>query len=59
MTTRAKQDLWLPANRLMLSATLASTLSLVPSSVHVALVDRNNTWDLVPHLVGFNIVTNK
>jgi hypothetical protein len=41
MTTRAKWGFWLPADRLTLSATSASTLSPVPSSVRVALVDPN------------------
>jgi hypothetical protein len=74
MTTRAKRGFWLPADRLTLSATSASTLSPVPSSVRAALVDpnwrrameeefaamiANNTWDLVPHPVGSNVVTGK
>jgi hypothetical protein len=44
MTTRAKWGFWLPADRLIrliLSATLPSTMSLVPSSVHATLVDPN------------------
>jgi hypothetical protein len=49
-------------------------LSPVPSSIRAALVDpnwrrameekfaaliANNTWDLVPHLVGSNVITDK
>jgi hypothetical protein len=64
----------LPTDRLTLSATSSSNLSLVPSSIRVALVDlnwhrameeefvtliANNTWDLVPRLVGSNVVTDK
>jgi hypothetical protein len=41
MTTRGKLGFRLPANRLTLSATSASTLSLVPSFVRAALVDLN------------------
>jgi uncharacterized membrane protein len=41
MTTRAKRGFRLLANRLTLSATSASTLSPVPSSVRVALIDPN------------------
>jgi hypothetical protein len=74
MTTRAKWGFWLPTDRLTLLATLASTLSLVPSSVRAALVDSNwhcvmeeefaafitnNTWDLIPHPIGSNVVTGK
>jgi hypothetical protein len=62
------------ADRLTLLATSASTLSLVPSSVHATLVDpnwrcimeeefaaliANNNWDLVPRPVGYNIITDK
>jgi hypothetical protein len=36
-----EEGFWLPADRLTLSATSASTLSLVPSSVHTALADLN------------------
>jgi hypothetical protein len=64
----------LPADRLTLSATSASTLSLVPSSVRATLVDpnwrramekefaaliANNTCDLIPCPVGSNVVTGK
>jgi hypothetical protein len=74
MTTRAKRGFRLPADRLTLSATSASTLSPVPSSVRAALVDpnwrrameeefaaliANNTWDLVRRPVGSNVVTGK
>jgi hypothetical protein len=41
MTTRVKRDFWLPAERLTLLATSVSTLSPVPSSVRVTLVDPN------------------
>jgi hypothetical protein len=41
MTTRAKRGFRLSAHRLTLSATSASTLSLVPSSVRAALIDPN------------------
>jgi hypothetical protein len=75
MTMRVKQGFRLPADRLTLLATTASTLSSVPSSIRVALIDSNwrraieeefaalianNTWDLVPHSVGSNVfVTGK
>jgi hypothetical protein len=75
MTMRVKQGFRLPADRLTLSATTASTLSSVPSSIRVALIDSNwcraieeefaalianNTWDLVLHPVGSNVfVTGK
>jgi hypothetical protein len=74
MTTQAKRGFRLSADRLTLSATSASTLSPVPSSACVALVDpnwrrameeeyvaliANNTWDLVPRPVGSNAVTGK
>jgi hypothetical protein len=70
----AKRGFHLPADKLTLSATLASTLLLVPSSVCTAIIDPNwhhameeeftaliasNTCDLVPHPVGSNIITNK
>jgi hypothetical protein len=72
MTTRVKRGFRLPADRLTLSATSASTLSPVPSSVRATLVDpnwrrameeefaaliTNNTWDLVPRPVGSNVIT--
>jgi uncharacterized membrane protein len=41
MTTWEKWGFQLSTDRLTLSATLASTLSPVPSSVHTALVDPN------------------
>jgi hypothetical protein len=41
MTTWAKRGFQLPADRLNLSATSASTLSPVPSSVRTALIDPN------------------
>jgi hypothetical protein len=74
MTMRVKRGFRLPTNRLTLSATMASTLSPVPSFIHVALVDpnwhhaveeefaaliTNNTYDLVPCPVGSNVVTGK
>jgi hypothetical protein len=74
MTTWAKRGFRLPTDRLTLSATSASTLSLVPSSVRAALVNLNwrhameeefaalittNTWDLVPRPVGSNVITGK
>jgi hypothetical protein len=74
MITRVKRGFRLPIDRLTLSTNSASTLSLVPSSLCVALVDpnwrcameekfaaliANNTWDLVPRPVGSNVVTDK
>jgi hypothetical protein len=74
MTTLAKRGFRLLPDRLTLSATTASTLSPVPSSVCAALVDpnwcrameeefaaliTNNTWDLVPRPVGSNVITDK
>jgi hypothetical protein len=74
MTTRAKRGFRLPTDRLTLSATSASTLSQVPSSVRAALVNPNwhrgmeeefvalivsNTWDLIPRPIGSNVVTDK
>jgi hypothetical protein len=41
MTMRAKRGFQLSADRLTLSATSTSTLSLVPSSVRAALADLN------------------
>jgi hypothetical protein len=63
----------LPADKLTLSATSASTASPVPSSVRATLIDpkwhrameegfaaliTNNTWDLIPCPVGSNIITD-
>jgi hypothetical protein len=74
MTTRAKRGFWLPVDKLTLSGTPSSPLSLVPISVRATLADpswrrameeeydaliTNNTWDLVPRPVCFNIVTGK
>jgi hypothetical protein len=74
MTTRAKRGFRIPADKLSLSATSSSTLSLVPTSVRAALTDpswrrameeeydaliANNTWELVPRPVGSNVVTGK
>jgi hypothetical protein len=74
MTMREKWGFWLSTDRLTMSATSAPTLLLVPSSIHAALTDpnwhhameeefialiANNTWDLVPHPVGFSVVTDK
>jgi hypothetical protein len=74
MTTRVKRGFWLLVDRLTLSATSVSTLSPVSSSVHVALIDLNwhcameeefaaliinNTWDLVPHPIGPNVIIGK
>jgi hypothetical protein len=41
MTTRVKHGFWLLTDRLTLSATSASTLSPVPSSVSASLIDLN------------------
>jgi hypothetical protein len=74
MTTRVKRGFRLPANKLTLSATSSSLLSLVHTFVLAALIDpswchvmkeeydaliTNNTWDLVPHPVGSNVFTGK
>jgi hypothetical protein len=74
MTTRAKRGFWLLADKLTLSATLSSLLSLVPNFICAALVDPswcyameeeyaslivNNTWVFVPRPVGSNVVTSK
>jgi hypothetical protein len=74
MTTWAKRGFRLPIDRLTLSATSASTLLPVPSSVRAALIDpnwchtmeeefasliANNTCDLIPHPVGSNVITDK
>jgi hypothetical protein len=69
-----KRGFWLPADRLIVSATSVLALSLVASSMRTALIDSNwicameediaslitnNTWDLISCLVGSNIVTRK
>jgi hypothetical protein len=74
MTMRVKRGFWLLADRLTLSATSTLTLLLVPSFIHVTLIDLNwhcsvqeefaalipnNTWDLVPRPVGSNVITDK
>jgi hypothetical protein len=74
MTTWVKQGFRLLTDRLTLSATSASTLLPVPSSVRAALINpnwlcameeeidaliANNTWDLVPCLIGSNVITDK
>jgi hypothetical protein len=41
MITRVKRGFWLPTDRLTLSATVASIVSPVPSSVRAALIDPN------------------
>jgi hypothetical protein len=74
MTMRVKRGFRLLANRLTLSITSTSTLSPMTSSIHATLIDlnwcrtmeeefaaliTNNTWDLVPHPVGSNVITDK
>jgi hypothetical protein len=74
MTTRVKRGFRLPADKLTLSTTSSSSLSPMPTSVHAALANplwchvmeeeydaliTSNTWDLVPHPVGSNVVTGK
>jgi hypothetical protein len=74
MTTRAKQGIQLPADKLTLSATSSSPLSPVPTSIYATLADpslrhvveeeyaaliANNTWDIIPRHVGSNIITGK
>jgi hypothetical protein len=74
MTTRAKWGFRLRADKFTLSATSLSPLSSVSISVRITLANpswrcamkedydaliTNNTWDLVPHPVGSNIVTGK
>jgi hypothetical protein len=69
-----KRGFRLPANKLTLSATSSSPLSPVPTSVRATLIDpsrrramkeeydaliTNNTWDLVPHPAGSNVITDK
>jgi hypothetical protein len=74
MTMWVKRGFRLPTDKLTLSATSSSPLSLVLTFVHAALADpswrcameeeydaliTNNTLDLVPRLVGSNVVTDK
>jgi hypothetical protein len=74
MITRAKRGFCLPVDKLTLSDTSTSIVSLVPSNVRTTLIDSNwhhameeefaalianNTWDLIPCPVGSNVVTNK
>jgi hypothetical protein len=74
MTMRVKRGFRLLTDRLTLSATSASTLSPVPSSIRDAFVDpnwrrameeefatliANNTWDLLPRPVGSSVITGK
>jgi hypothetical protein len=69
-----KWGFWLLADKLTLSATSSSPLSPVPTFICVALTDpswcraveeeydaliTNTTWDLVPHPVRSNVVTDK
>jgi hypothetical protein len=74
MTMQAKRVFRLPAEKLTLVATSSSPLSPIPTTIHVALADpsyrrameeeydaliTNNTWHLVPCLVGSNVITGK
>jgi hypothetical protein len=74
VTMLVKRGFWLPTDKLTLSATLSSSLSPVPTSVRATLTDpswsrgmeeeydtliTNNTSDLVPRLIGSNVVTDK
>jgi hypothetical protein len=74
MTTRTKRGFRLPTDRLTLSVTSSSPLSPVLTSVHAALANpswcrameedydaliSNNTWDLVTHPVGSNVIIGK
>jgi hypothetical protein len=74
MTTRTKRGFRLPTDRLTLSATSSSPLSPVLTSVRAALANpswrrameeeydaliTNNTWDLVTHPVGSNVIIGK
>jgi hypothetical protein len=74
ITTWVKRGFWLPADTLTQSSTSASALSPMPSSICVTLIDlnlchameeefvdliANNTWDLVPHPVGSNVITSR
>jgi hypothetical protein len=74
MTTQVKQCFHLLADKLTLSATLSPPLSLLLASVCATLADpswrcamekeydaliTNNTWDLVPHPISSNAITDK
>jgi hypothetical protein len=74
MTTRVKWAFRLLADKLTLSATSSSPLSLMPTSVCATLIDLswrramedeydalifNNTWDLVPRPISSNVITGK
>jgi hypothetical protein len=74
MTMRAKRGFQLSADKLTLLATSSSPLSLVPTSVCVALTNpswhcameeeydvliANNTWDPIPHSIGSRVINEK
>jgi hypothetical protein len=74
MTMRVKWGFRLLTNKLTLSSTSSSLLSLVPTSIHATLANPSwrhameeeydalitkNTWDLVPHPVGSNVIIDK
>jgi hypothetical protein len=74
MTTRVKRGFRIPADKLSLSTTSSLTLSPMPTSIRAAHTDpswcrameeeydaliANNTWELVPHPVGSNVVIDK
>jgi hypothetical protein len=74
MTMPVKWGFRLLTNKLTLSSTSSSLLSLVPTSIHATLADPSwrhameeeydalitkNTWDLVPHPVGSNVIIDK
>jgi hypothetical protein len=46
MTTRVKRGFWLLADKVTLMATSASILSLMPSSIHTALIDPNWRYNM-------------